>query len=411
MANEKNKTLLMSIFCLSAKVKAILKNGPRRLLNFMMKNFLRSIPISVFLISCTAQKTISLTDSSQLKFIDEYDIPYNKQFQNTTIGGLSGIDYDSKHKVYYLISDDRSSINPSRFYSAKISLDKKGIKGVRFISVKNLLAPNGSVYPNSKQDAYHTPDPEAIRYNLKTGELLWSSEGERIIKKDTIILEDPSVNTISANGKYIDSFVLPSNMHMQSVQQGPRQNGVFEGLSFINDYNKLLVSVEEPLFEDGSRAGLKDSAGWVRMIYYDMSTRKPEAQFAYQIDPVAFPADPEGAFKINGIPDILALNAHQVLVLERSFSTGRKPCTIKVYLAELNGASDVSNVSSLKTGKFNPVTKKLLLNMDELGIYTDNVEGMTLGPKLKSGHQSLLFVADNNFSKEEITQFLLFEIQ
>lgn len=377
----------------------------------MMKNFLSIITIGVFIISCTPQKTISLTDSSQLKFIGEYDVPYNKQFQNTTIGGLSGIDYDSKHKVYYLISDDRSSINPSRFYSAKIAFDKNGIKTVRFISVKNLLQPNGAVFPSSKQDAYHTPDPEAIRYNQKTNQLIWSSEGERILKKDTIVLEDPAVNIISTNGKYIDSFVLPSNMHMQAVQKGPRQNGVFEGLSFINDYNKLLVSVEEPLYEDGPRAGLKDSAGWVRFIYYDMSTKKPEAQFAYQIDPVAYPADPAGAFKINGIPDILALNDHQLLVLERSFSTGRKPCTIKVYLADLNGASDVSNVSSLKTGKFSPVTKKLVLNMDELGMYTDNVEGMTLGPKLKGGRQSLVFVADNNFSKDEITQFLLFEIQ
>jgi hypothetical protein len=49
--------------------------------------------------------------------------------------------------------------------------------------------------------------------------------------------------------------------------------------------------------------------------------------------------------------------------------------------------------------------------MDDLGIYTDNVEGMTLGPELPNGHKTLIFVADNNFSKDEITQFFLFEIQ
>ena len=48
--------------------------------------------------------------------------------------------------------------------------------------------------------------------------------------------------------------------------------------------------------------------------------------------------------------------------------------------------------------------------MDDLGIYTDNIEGVTLGPKLPNGHQSIIFVADNNFSKDEVTQFLLFEI-
>lgn len=375
-----------------------------------MKNIVSFLFISFFFISCTAQKTISLNSNSQLKFIGEYDIPYNQSFQNTTIGGLSGIDYDRKHHVYYLISDDRSAMNPARFYTAKIFFNEKGIDSVKFITVKFLLQPNGNVYPNSKQDAEHAPDPEAIRYNLKTNQLVWSSEGERITNKEKIILEDPSVNVISTNGNYVDSLILPSNMHMHAVENGPRKNGVFEGLSFSEHYKKLFVSVEEPLYEDGARAGWKDSSAWIRIIKYDVKTKKPVAQYGYSIDPVAYPANPAGAFKINGVPDILAINNHQLLVMERSFSTGRKSCTIKVYLAELNSADDVSNLSSLKNFAFHPLQKKLLLNMDSLGIYTDNIEGMTLGPKLSNGHPSLVFVADNNFSKDEITQFLLFEI-
>jgi hypothetical protein len=376
-----------------------------------MKKIAGLFLISIFIVSCATQKTIALTNQSQLKFIGEYDVPYNKSFQGATIGGLSGIDYDSKHNIYYLISDDRSAINPARFYRAKIFLNEKGIDSVQFISVKSLMQPNGKTYPNSQQDPFHTPDPEGIRYNKKANQLVWSSEGERIVRKDVVVLEDPSVNIISTNGNYIDSFILPSNMHMQSIQKGPRQNGVFEGLSFTNNYKKLLVSVEEPLYEDGPRAGLKDSSGWIRMIKYDVKTRKPEAQYAYQIDPVAYPADAPGAFKINGVPDILAINDHQLLVIERSFSSGRKPCTIKNYLAELNGATDVSEISSLKNGSFVPVSKKLLLNMDDLKIYIDNVEGVTPGPKLSNGHQTLIFVSDNNFSEGEKTQFLLFEIR
>jgi hypothetical protein len=198
---------------------------------------------------------------------------------------------------------------------------------------------------------------------------------------------------------------------MQITQKGPRQNGVFEGLSFTDNYKKLLVNVEEPLYEDGARAGLKDSSAWIRIIKFDVNTRKPKAQYAYQIDPVAYPANPPQAFKINGVPDILAINNHQLLVLERSFSTGRKPCTIKVYLGDLKNVTDVSGMSSLKNNEFNPVSKALLLNMDDLGIYIDNIEGVTLGPKLSNGHQSLIFVSDNNFSDEQKTQFLLFEIR
>ena len=198
---------------------------------------------------------------------------------------------------------------------------------------------------------------------------------------------------------------------MQSIQKGPRHNGTFEGISFTADYNKLFVSLEEPLFEDGPRAGLHDSSAWVRIIQFDVKSRRPEAQYAYKIDPVAYAATPPGAFKINGITDILAMNNHQLLVMERSFSTGRKGCTIKIYQADLKNAPDVSGVTSLGSNTIKSFSKKLLLNMDDLGIYTDNIEGMTLGPKLPNGRQTLIFIADNNFSKDEITQFLLFEIQ
>jgi hypothetical protein len=364
----------------------------------------------IFCISCSTQKII-LTEESQLVFLGESDIPYNKIFQNTTVGGLSGIDYDRKNDTYYLISDDRSAINPARFYTAKIYLNEKGIDSVQFISVRNLLQKDGTVFPSSKQDPFHTPDPEGIRYNPKMKHLVWSSEGERSAKKDTIVLENPAVIITSTNGNYIDSFVLPSNMRMQLTQNGPRQNGAFEGLSFSNNYKKLLVSVEEPLFEDGPRAGLKDSSAWIRIIRFDVKKKKPEAQFAYQIDPVAYPPNPPGAFKINGVPDILALNKHQLLIIERSFSSGRRPSTIKVFLAEAAAAQDISKYLSLKDISFQPIQKHLLLNMDDLGIYIDNVEGVTLGPKLPNGNQTLIFVADNNFSKEEITQFFLFEIK
>lgn len=376
-----------------------------------MKRITSFFLIGILIVSCTTQKQITLSDRSQLKFIGEYDVPFNQGFQNTTIGGLSGIDYDKKHKIYYLISDDRSDINPARFYSAKIFLNVNGIDSVQFVSVKNMLQPNGMVYPNSKQNALQTPDPEAIRFDSRTKQLVWSSEGERILKKNVSVLEDPFVNIISNKGKYIDSFILPSNMHMHETQNGPRQNGVFEGLSFSNNFKKLFVDVEEPLYEDGPRAGLKDSTAWIRLIKFDVKSRKPEAQYAYQIDPVAYPSNPVSAFKINGVPDVLAVNNHQLLFIERSFSTGRRPCTIKVYLGELNGATDVSDLRSLLKNNFIPISKKLILNMDDLGIYTDNIEGVTLGPKLSNNHQSLIFVSDNNFSHEEKTQFLLFEIE
>jgi len=48
--------------------------------------------------------------------------------------------------------------------------------------------------------------------------------------------------------------------------------------------------------------------------------------------------------------------------------------------------------------------------MDVLGIYIDNVEGITFGPILPNGHRTLVLVADNNFAAFEKTQIFVFEI-
>lgn len=48
--------------------------------------------------------------------------------------------------------------------------------------------------------------------------------------------------------------------------------------------------------------------------------------------------------------------------------------------------------------------------MDTLGVFTDNIEGVTFGPRLSNGKRSLIFIADNNFNPFERNQLLLFEV-
>ena len=353
------------------------------------------------------QKVVSI---NSVKYLGGYEVPYNMQFKGTTVGGLSGIDYDSYSNVYYLISDDRSNENPARFYTANISISQKGIDSVQFVNVTALLQKDGSVFPSSKKDPAHSPDPEALRYNPLTNQLVWTSEGERIVKKE-IVLEEPAITIIDKAGKYIDTFPLPSQTHMYATEKGLRQNSVFEGLAFADNFKTMYVSVEEPLYEDGPRAGLQDADAYTRIIKYDALSRKPVAQYAYRLEPVAHPPIPVNEFMVNGIPDIISAGKNKLLVIERSFSTGIQVCTIRVYITDLSNASDISGLISLREQPFKqPAAKKLLVNMDDLGIYIDNIEGVTFGPDLPNGHKTLIFVSDNNFSKNQKTQFLLFEV-
>ena len=371
--------------------------------------------IILFLGGCiVSKKNVVAPDAiviASLHYLGEKDIPYNFLYNNTTVGGLSGIDYDAVAKNYYLISDDRSALNPARFYTASIAFTQAGIDSIKFTGVHFLLQPDGNTYPNTATDRYHTPDPESIRYNPFTKKLWWTSEGERIVSAKDTILEDPAINIVSTDGRFLDSIIIPDNLRMQAMEKGPRQNGVFEGLTFADNYKNIFVSVEEPLHEDGPRVDVTDKNTFIRILKFNAANKKNISQYAYKPDNIAYAAIPADKFKINGIPDILYLGNNKMLVLERSYSTGHLNCTIKVFIADLNQATDITNLPlKNNAGKFTPISKKLLLNMDELGIYIDNIEGVTFGPDLPNGHKTLLFIADNNFSSSQVSQLLLFEV-
>ncbi len=399
-------------------ISVYIKTIYQSLCNFAFKPICMKIILPVILSilsiasSCsTVKKSTQSQPITSIKFLSEFTVPYNFQFESTTVGGLSGIDYDSKNKVYYMISDDRSAINPARFYTAKIDINKNIIDTVIFTTTTFLKNKVGKYYPNSVENPANVPDPEAMRYNAKTKQFAWSSEGERIVTKDKIILFDPSITLIDQKGQYIDTFELPANFRLKATENGPRRNGVFEGLAFSGDYNTLYISTEEPLYEDGPKAGMHDSSGVTRFIKYDIATKKSIGQYAYRIDPVAYPPIIKDGFRVNGISDILWLNKNQLLVVERSFSLGIMSHTIKVYIADLEKAENIEKRLSLKGGEtFKIISKKLLLNMDDLKMFIDNIEGVTYGPKLPYGKKSLIFVSDNNFNPLQRTQFLLFEI-
>ena len=197
---------------------------------------------------------------------------------------------------------------------------------------------------------------------------------------------------------------------MQAIEKGPRRNEVLEGITFADNYKTLYANIEAPLYEDGPRAGLTENKAFIRIYKFDIESKKNIAQYAYKLEPVAYPAKPDTAFKINGVSEILSLGNNKLLVMERSFSTGLLPCTIKLFIADLNGATDIRTVTLKDNQSFTPARKSLLLNMDDLGIYIDNIEGVTFGPLLPNGHKTLLFVADNNFTVLQKAQVLLFEV-
>lgn len=100
-----------------------------------------SLLISLLLtvcMSCSIHQSALITSKEKLVFKGVFEMPYKNQFEGTTVGGLSGIDYDSENDVYYLISDDRSDLHPARFYTATIHLSEAGIDTVCLTNVYQL---------------------------------------------------------------------------------------------------------------------------------------------------------------------------------------------------------------------------------------------------------------------------------
>ncbi|MFV5703827.1 esterase-like activity of phytase family protein [Flavobacterium sp. XS2P12] len=375
-----------------------------------MRKLLFLVVLPAVLLSCSNLKqTAENKPTPSLKLISSIEIPFDKTFQNTKVGGLSGIDYDAKNDLYYLISDDRSMFNDSRFYTAKIRLLENKLEGIDFQNVTILKNETGKVYGNWNTSPTTSADPEDIRFNPKTNTLVWSSEGARVLTADKEVLQNPSLNFMDLKGDFLGNITLPENLKMQKLEKGPRNNGTLEGITFDKKYKNIYTNIEEPLFEDGDQANTS-KGGLIRLYQFDAKTKKNTAQYGYQLEPIAREPNPKGAFGVNGISAIQYYGKNQLLVVERSYSTGTQACTIKVFLCDLKKATNVKNHKTLQNQKLELASKKLMLNMDDLGIFIDNIEGLTFGPKLANGNPSIIFVSDNNFSDKQKTQILVFEL-
>jgi hypothetical protein len=367
--------------------------------------------IVLIFFSCSSTRSLKISSKSRLQLFGQFEIPPDASFNQTKIGGISGIDYDPVQDIYFLISDDPSQHNPSRFYTAKIEWNINGIENVRIIGVDSLRQKNGQLYPSAIEDKQAASDPESIRYDALRKQIIWTSEGERILNSNEEVLQDPAIHVADRNGRELFTYTIPENFKASREEKGSRHNSSFEGACFDNDYRHAYIAMEAPLLEDGPLAGTGDSTALVRIIQFDAASGHPLAQFAYRTDPVAVLPNPPGSFKINGITEILYVEKQKILVLERSYSTGKKDCVVKIYLADLSSGTDVSKVGSLIKEVPVPLKKELLLNSDSLGIFVDNVEGICWGPRLPDGRQTLVLIVDNNFSPTQRPQVLVLTLE
>lgn len=344
-----------------------------------------------------------------LRLIGEQRIALKYAFEGTTVGGLSGIDYDAASGTWVMESDDRSEINPARFYRAALDYDSRAFSSVTLKSVHFFTQPDGSRYPNlahaKLEQGDQVPDIETIRVDPHDGSLWYGSEGNRKVGLH------PFVRHADSGGHYLATLPTPAMFNVSKNEVGSRNNMSFEALSFASDGKSLWLGMEAALYQDGPLA-TPDNGSVVRITRLDRAG-KVLGQYAYPIEPVASRPAP-GREADNGVSEILAVNDHQVLVVERAGvanADGVYTNHVRIYAMDTEGATDIQAIAALAGAVYVPARKRLLLDLEKSGLpRVDNIEGISWGPRLENGRRSLVMISDDNFNPQQVTQILAFEV-
>ncbi len=321
-----------------------------------------------------------------LGFADALD---KTRFGDTAVGGLSALAYDPARGVYIALVDNQGE-TAARFYTLRLPL-AGGKPGTPQIEAVTTL-----------RDARDQPftgrnfDGEGLVL-LPNGELLISSETE------------PSIRHFAPDGRLLGELSVPSRFQVKPAGEATG-NQSFESLGLTPDSLHLFTTIEGPLAPDGFTFDLR---GRLRLLRYDRDgdgpNFAPAAQFFYLAETA------------QGVADLVALSATELLVLERGFIPNFGN-TVRVYRVSLVGAADVTGIARLADPGATPLKKELLVdlvNCPSSGAVApakqptpllDNFEALALGPRLPDGRQVLLLLSDDNFGGDQITRLITLAI-
>lgn len=339
-----------------------------------------------------------------LEFVASYEIP-KSTYQNTVVGGLSAISYDRQKDLFYVLSDDRGKLSPARFYTFQLRIEQTDDAGIKIAGfepqdVTFLLDESGTQYPPD------SIDPEGLAISPRNT-IFIASEGNPTQEVKPFIAEFDL-----ATGKKLSEVPIPQRYFAEAEsQQGIQENLAFESLTINRtglpeDPFRIFTATESALIQDESFEG--EERARIRLLHYSINpVGEPVllAEHLYLLEPA-----PVEVIS-NGLTELLALQTEgYFLSLERTY--GFTGVGANIFQVVVGNATDTTNIASLKGNidRIQPLRKKLLFNLEDLGIYLDNLEGMTVGPRLPDGSRSLLLISDDNFNDEQINQLLLFRL-
>ncbi|OFZ69409.1 MAG: hypothetical protein A2Z01_07785 [Betaproteobacteria bacterium RBG_16_58_11] len=397
------------------------RNFPQKRLGLLLASLLCTLPVQAA-VTFIGEGSIpgTATDQSGLTGLLEDGVtPHN------LIGGLgSALAYTGKGQRYIATPDrgpaDGATSYIDRIYQLDIKLKQQSANQYLVeptVTRTTLMRQARKSYFTGSAaafDAVNSPDslrfdPEGVRVS-RCGHSAFVSDEYGPFVYEFDLESGKRLRSVNLPNKFLTDFpsVTPS-VELAQNASGRQSNRGMEGLAITPDGRKLLGIMQSPLLQDGGLDAAAKRVGTnIRIAEIDVESGAVR-EFLYALDK-----------KGNGVSEILAVNEHELLVLERDGKPGAEAAEKKIFKIDISAATDIRGIKQLpQTGMpvgVTPVTKSLFLNLLDPAhglagaSFPEKIEGLAFGPDLADGRHLLLVVNDNDFVATQPTRVFAFAI-
>jgi hypothetical protein len=313
-----------------------------------------------------------------------------------------------------------------------------GLTDVPYVDRLNFLhitTEVGAAFPNITTTLLSTRllrDEDGLRFVGSAGdfEQRFDPEGIRVAPDGTMYISDeygPYILQFNRQGNLQRRIAIPDDFAIANPSGNPTEeltgntsgrqaNRGMEGLAISPDGSTLYGIMQNALLQDNALVpGTTDRQSvYTRILKVDLVTGDT-AEYVYPL---------VAANRGQGVSEILAVNDHEFLVLERDnrsylATPSTEPTRKSIYRIDITAATDVSDVTLPATGALPagvvPVTKSMFIDLLDpafglkAGI-AEKPEGLAWGPDLADGRHVLYVITDNDLNPDLATQLYSFAI-
>jgi hypothetical protein len=332
------------------------------------------------------------------------------------LGGFSAWDYTGEGNEYWVLPDrgpaDGAVSYACRVHRMELVLDDRQRQlTARLLATHLLKLEDGNLCKGSLRDLPLSVDQRGVALD---------PEGLRLMPGKALAISDeygPAVDRFTVDGRRQGSWSLPDWMRLtrepklSKAALGVMPNRGLEGLAISPDGRRLTAAMQGPLIQDSVPQGSKRYGNYTRLIQLAVDQNaEPLHQWLYPL-----------ADRSTGISEILAIDDHRYLVIERDGELRPGAKFKRIYVSDTRRASDVADMTSVPDNKLPaeivPAQNRLLIDLLDprwsipAEHRLEKPEGLAWGPPLADGRRLLLLCFDNDFQSNVPTLLLAFAVR